>query len=98
LKWLTNSPDFFSTSECRDLIFHVQEHCLTLEQIESFLSESELDFLGFELDPQKLQWYRNRFPEDPAAINLRNWARFETDNPDTFSGMYQFWVQKRVKH
>jgi hypothetical protein len=45
-----------------------------------------------------LQWYRNRFPEDPAAINLRNWARFEVDNPDTFLGMYQFWVQKRVKH
>jgi hypothetical protein len=87
-------PDFFSTSECRDLIFHVQEHCLTLDQIEAFLSETGLQFLGFELDPQILHEYRTRFTGDPAAINLRNWARFEADNPDTFAGMYQFWIQK----
>jgi len=96
LKWLSKIPDFYSTSECRDLIFHVQEHCLTLDQIESFLSESRLDFLGFELDPRIVQRYRNRYPSDPAAISLRNWARFEADNPDTFIGMYQFWVQKRA--
>ena len=98
LQWLSKLPDFYSTSECRDLIFHVQEHCLTLEQIESFLSESQLDFLGFELDTRVVQQYRSRFPHDPAAINLRNWARLEAENPDMFIGMYQFWVQKRANH
>jgi tetratricopeptide (TPR) repeat protein/SAM-dependent methyltransferase len=96
--WLTKVPDFYSTSECRDLIFHVQEHCLTLDQIESFLSESGLRFIGFELDPRLVHQYRTRFPGDPAGINLRNWARFEADNPDTFVGMYQFWVQRPVSH
>jgi tetratricopeptide (TPR) repeat protein/2-polyprenyl-3-methyl-5-hydroxy-6-metoxy-1,4-benzoquinol methylase len=98
LEWLSRMPDFFSTSECRDLIFHVQEHRLTLDQIESFLSESGLRFLGFELDSQILHRYRTRFTGDPAAISLRNWARFEADNPDTFAGMYQFWVQKPINH
>jgi len=35
LRWLCDMPDFYSTSECRDLLFHVQEHRLTLGQIES---------------------------------------------------------------
>jgi len=97
-KSLCRFSDFYSSSECRDLLFHVQEHCLTLDQIESFLSESSLHFIGFELDPQILHQYRTRFAADPAGINLRNWARFEADNPDTFAGMYQFWIQKPITH
>jgi tetratricopeptide (TPR) repeat protein/2-polyprenyl-3-methyl-5-hydroxy-6-metoxy-1,4-benzoquinol methylase len=95
---LTNSPDFFSTSECRDLLFHVQEHCMTLGQIESFLAEFGLNFIGFEVDPRVLLQYRTRFADDPSGTNLRNWARFETDNPYTFTGMYQFWIQWPLGH
>jgi tetratricopeptide (TPR) repeat protein/2-polyprenyl-3-methyl-5-hydroxy-6-metoxy-1,4-benzoquinol methylase len=98
LQWLSTGPDFYSTSECRDLVFHVQEHRLTLDQIESFLSESGLNFIGFELDPSVLHQYRTCFTGDPAGTNLRNWARFEADNPDTFAGMYQFWIQKPINH
>jgi Tfp pilus assembly protein PilF/SAM-dependent methyltransferase len=91
---LSRAPDFYSTSECRDLVFHVQEHHLTLGQIESFLAESALRFIGFELDPLVLHQYRSRFTDDPATTSLRNWARFENDNPDTFIAMYKFWIQK----
>ena len=94
LQSLTECPDFFSTSECRDLLFNVQEHLLTLGKIESFLTEMDLHFIGFELDRSVLHRYRARFAGDPSCTNLRNWASFEADNPDTFSGMYQFWVQK----
>jgi tetratricopeptide (TPR) repeat protein/SAM-dependent methyltransferase len=94
LHWMSQTQDFYSTSECRDLAFHVQEHCLTLAQIESFVFESGLHFVGFELDPRVLQQYRTRFPNDPAGTNLRNWTHFEADNPDTFTAMYQFWIQK----
>lgn len=92
-EWLSKIQDFYSTSECRDLLFHVQEHRLTLDQIEAFLSESGLRFLGFKLDPRVLHRYRARFRDDPSCTNLRNWARFETDNPDTFVGMYRFCAQ-----
>jgi len=94
LKWLSEMPDFFSASECRDLLFHVQEHRLTLDQIESFLAEFGLHFIGFDLDPRVLRQYRVRFSGDQSGTNLRNWARFEADNPDTFAGMYRFWVQQ----
>ena len=87
--------DFFSTSACRDLLFHVQEHCFTLADISAFISEEQLGFIGFDLDPQIIQAYRRRFPDDPAATDLAHWQCFEDENPDTFVAMYQFWVQKR---
>ncbi len=98
LKWLSETSDFYSTSDCRDLLFHVQEHRLTLGQIESFLAEFGLHFIGFQLDFRVLHQYRARFAEDPSATNLRNWARFEADNPDTFAGMYRFWIQQPIGH
>jgi 2-polyprenyl-3-methyl-5-hydroxy-6-metoxy-1,4-benzoquinol methylase len=94
LQGLSEAPDFYSISECRDLLFHVQEHRLTLSQIESFLAELGLHFIGFELDPRLLRQYRARFTDDPSVTCLRNWERFEADNPDTFAGMYRFWIQK----
>ena len=83
--------DFFSTSECRDLLFHVQEHQLTIPEIKAFLRDQRLIFLGFANPPA--QTYRARFP-DPAMTDLDNWHTFETDNPKTFVNMYQFWIQK----
>jgi len=88
------SADFFSISECRDLLFHVQEHCMTLTDIDAFLRENNLTFLGFDIATDVLQAYRHRFPEDNAATNLSKWQIFENENPDTFIGMYQFLVQK----
>ena len=88
------SSDFFSISACRDLLFHVQEHCMTLSSIDSFLRANNLTFLGFEIDAGVLRAYRQRFPTDRAATNLEQWQIFENENPDTFFGMYQFWIQK----
>ena len=98
LQWLSEVPDFYSTSECRDLLFHVQEHRLTLGQIESFLAEFGLHFIGFELDSRVIRRYRERFASDRSGTNLRNWAQFEADNPDTFAGMYRFWIQKPIRN
>ena len=87
--------DFFNLSECRDLLFHIQEHRLSLPEIASFLAESNLQFLGFELDPQTRRNYGRRFPGDIAMTDLAQWHLYETDNPRTFIQMYQFWVQKK---
>lgn len=88
------SMDFFSISTCRDLLFHVQEHLMTLADIDTFLRENSLIFLGFEMDDNTLNAYKCRFPDDQAATNLSQWQAFESENPDTFCSMYQFWVQK----
>ena len=98
LQNLTKVSDFYSTSECRDLLFHVQEHRLTLDQIETFIAECGLHFVGFELHPDAIYRYRSRFADDQPVTNLRNWALFEAENPDTFIGMYRFWIQKPPNH
>lgn len=91
---MTRVTDFFSTSDCRDLLFHVQEHRMTLPEIGAFLQENSLAFLGFDIRPDYLHAYKQRFPDDVAATNLSQWHVFECENPDTFIGMYNFWVQK----
>jgi tetratricopeptide (TPR) repeat protein/SAM-dependent methyltransferase len=92
---VTRSPDFATTSACRDLLFHVQEQQLTLIEIERFLADERLRFLGFELESNVLEKYRTHFPSDAAMTNLALLHRFETENPHTFGGMYQFWIQKQ---
>src|SRR5581483_4338686 len=74
---IVHSPDFASISACRDLLFHVQEHRLTLPQIEKFLREHALTLLGFEASGSTLRRYRAAFPDDPAMTDLASWDRFE---------------------
>ncbi len=91
---ILNTYDFFGVSTCRDLLFHVQEQQIELHEIAAFLRENGLTFLGFETDKATLQAYRRRFPDDAAATNLDHWQTFENDNPETFTRMYMFWIQK----
>jgi hypothetical protein len=86
--------DFFSISGCRDLLFHAQEHRFTIPQIARFLAETGLAFVGFDLNSYSSQKYLTRFPHDKTMTDLGCWDRFERDNPNTFFGMYHFWVQK----
>lgn len=92
---ILSARDFYGMSECRDLLFHVQEHRYTLPQLKASLEELNLIFLGFSLDPGIINQYAARFPADRSQTDLDNWHVFETQNPDTFTAMYQFWVQKR---
>ncbi len=96
---VVHAEDFSSVSLCRDLIFHVQEHRMTLEGIAAALRENGLDFLGFEIAGEEtvLPDYRARFPDDPAAVNLAHWQAFENDNPGLFNRTYQFWVQAAAR-
>ena len=95
LRKATELSDFFSMSACRDLLFHVQEHQLTLPEIGRFLRQNRLDFLGFDLPGHVLRNFRRRFPKDKAITDLNFWHIFERENPSIFVGMYQFWIQKR---
>jgi SAM-dependent methyltransferase len=96
LKSVIHWNDFFAMSECRDLLFHVQEHHITLREIKSFLEATGVQFGGFILDTLTLQRFATRFPEPAAMTNLDCWHDFETQAPSTFAAMYQFWVHKPV--
>jgi len=86
--------DFYVTGECRDLLFHVQEHRFTLPEIGKALDALGLRFNGFLLTPDLATRYAQRYPDDAGMENLGNWDRLEAELPDAFAGMYIFWVQK----
>ena len=94
LRTLTRYADFFNTSGCRDLLFHVQEHRLTITQIKEFLGAHKLAFIGFELDAGTLQDYGTKYRSDRSMTDLECWDAFERDRPDTFAAMYRFWCQR----
>lgn len=92
---ICNGGDFFSLSNCRDLLFHVKEHRFTLPQITAALQKLDLKFLGFELRDQRvLKMFKISHPSTSALTSLSLWHEFELENPDTFRGIYQFWCRK----
>jgi ubiquinone/menaquinone biosynthesis C-methylase UbiE/tetratricopeptide (TPR) repeat protein len=91
---VTQWEDFFTTSECRYMLFGVHEQPMTLHAIKSFLAKNDAQFSGFFLDTAARNRFAARFA-DPAAINdLEAWAKFEAEEPDVFPVTYQFWVDK----
>jgi ubiquinone/menaquinone biosynthesis C-methylase UbiE len=86
--------DFYNMSECRDLLFHVQEHQFTIPQIKASLEELNVEFICFNLSNEVMLDFVKEFPTDETASNLDNWAKYEERNPDTFANMYQFWIKK----
>ena len=89
---IVRNEDFYSMSGCRDLLFHVHEHCFGLPQIAEMIRRLGVEFLGFEFPDsgETLRRFRSRF-SDPR--DLQSWQRFEAEFPDSFARMYQFWVR-----
>lgn len=96
LNHLCHSPDFYSTSACRDLLFHVQEHQFTLPQIKEAIKELGLEFLGIDLHDAKANAeLREMFSLSMASVpTIEQWEKFEEKHTGAFGGMYQFWLQK----
>jgi hypothetical protein len=94
MKSISQYPDFFAMSSCRDLLFHVQEHHTTIPEIKAFLTANDLGFIGFD-GPMSAR-YAEGYPADSAMTDLDCWHQFELKHPTTFLNMYQFWVQKRA--
>ena len=89
---VTGFGDFYSLSECRDLLFHVQEHRFTIPGIRTLLADTGLEFIGFEQTDDAPS--QPGVSAAPPAHELDGWDDYEQRHPDTFAGMYQFWVQK----
>ncbi len=94
---LAESADFYTLSEVRDLLFHAHERPLTLEAIGAFLADEGLELLEMDVRPHIADAFADTISGgqgEDAARDLEAWAAFERDNPDTFDGMYLFWIGK----
>jgi len=84
-------------NECRDLLFHVQEHSTTLDRLRLDLDALGLRFIGMAVAPPIARAFAARFPSPTASSDLASWDAFERANPEAFAGMYIFWVQKPAR-
>lgn len=88
------SPDFYSLSGFRDLVFHVREHRYTPARLRAELEALGLELVAFQHAlPQVPGWYRSRWPDDERQIDLERWDEVERDHPRAFSGMYVVWCR-----
>ena len=87
------SPDFYSTSGVRDLLFHVQEQRFTIDKIKNYMKKLGLVFLGFD-NRYILEKFKKNYNQRKDLYDLNKWKNFEKKNPRIFSGMYQFWCKK----
>ena len=92
-KLIIESPDFYSLSTLKDLLFHVQEHRFTIPLIKDYLNKLGLKFCGFE-SSEIVRHFKltNKNKEDP--YDLDKWQAYEEANPRAFARIYQFWCQK----
>ena len=81
--------DFYSSSGFRDFFLHVSERCFTLPEIKQFLDQHGLRFRGFFDLP--LQLLQDHTPTAEWPGTLEEWTQCETDRPELFPSMYQFW-------
>ena len=92
---LSPASDFWTLSECRDLIFHVEEHRFTLPGIGAMLEACGLEFLGLEPErPSDRTRFAAEHPDPAAARSPAAWHGFETRHPDTFGGTYRIWARQ----
>jgi hypothetical protein len=96
LKSLLRWRDFYSMSDCRDFLFHVQEHQFELPQVAAMLHDHGLTVLGMskQLPRHAVAAYRQMFPRDETLSDLQKWDAVERRYPETFLGMYQVWCRK----
>ena len=92
-KTILGFSDFYSLSELKDLLFHVQEHRFSIPKIKKCLAELGLNFCGFGTN-KIVQNFKLAYPEKESPYNLNKWQAYEEANPKAFLGMYQFWCQK----
>ena len=93
LNYIKSSPDFYTVSGVRDLLFHVQEHKFTISKIKEYLDKLGLIFLGFE-DQLVKENFKKIYSNKIDLYNLDQWEEYEKNNPRIFAGMYQFWCKK----
>lgn len=91
---ILQSPDFYSLSACRDLLFHQLEHNFDLQEIRHLIEDCHLKWVGIVPPPEARAIANEYLNMEPENMTLNDWHTLEQLKPSLFSGMYQFYAQK----
>lgn len=87
-----NSPDFYSLSACRDLLFHEQEHVFDVLELPQFAQSAGLEWMGMLPNPAVSKILGES--THPGQLSVHQWHTLEQNHPEIFAGMYQFYLYK----
>lgn len=91
---MSPASDFWTLSDCRDLLFHVNEHRFTLPQVGSMLQAAGLEFLGVQFGHAADQIRYRAEVRGPGALrDLRRLHDYETGHPEVFGDTYRLWAR-----
>lgn len=96
LENITRFRDFYTLSETRDLVFHIQETTYSIPEIRKIADDIGLEIYRLRIvDKSVEKSYRQTYPDDAQMSNLDNWHAFEQAHPLTFAGMYKIIFKKK---
>ena len=61
------------------------------------ITRVNLEFLGFTLSKELKDKFQSKHEDIDSFKDLELWDKFESNNPNSFREMYQFWVRKSIK-
>lgn len=90
---LSRSLDFYTTSESRDLLFHVREHQFTVAEIEASVARTHLRLINVHLPAAVKARARQISPECRVPVmSFDDWHRIEKAFTATLAP-FDFWLQ-----
>ena len=88
----STTSDFFNLAECTDLLFHVQEHRVSLSEFRDIAARHKLEPVRISMNPEASRQFSLDFPgTDP--LDFAALSRFEEMYPQTFIEMYKIYVR-----
>jgi SAM-dependent methyltransferase len=89
------SPDLYTATGARDLLFHPCEHHYCPSEVGALLTSAGLAFEGLQhARPEARALYRERWPEDRLQADLLRWDEIECLHPTLFGGMILAWARR----
>ena len=93
---MSPASDFWTLSDCRDLLFHVNEHRFTLPQIGEMMSTAGLEFLGVQFGHAADRTrYLAQNARSGALRGLQALHRHEREHTEVFGDTYRLWARPR---
>lgn len=86
--------DFYSISECRDLVFHVQEHRFTLPSLSVLIKDAGFKVKKLCAGRTACALFRREFPNRNPDTDLNAWAEVEERHTALFGSMYNLILEK----
>jgi SAM-dependent methyltransferase len=88
------SPDYYSVSGLRDLLFNARERSFDLPEIVALAAGHGFKWMGLDIPPPLYPVAQEIFDKAPEELTPDQWDEVEQAAPFAFGGMYSLWFAR----